>query len=191
MKYLIPLCILLFVINNNSHAQQQTKSNHGYEIKVDFNHDIQDEYIYLAHYFGKGYPTVYRMDSAKVNNKTAVFQRADSILGGIYLVLFNENKQFFEFVLDNGNKMEIAVDTTDLPRNIKFKNSPENTRYIAYGAYLSEFGKKQVALNESLQSAKTKEDTAEVRKKSQVLSAELTDYRKDYIKKHPNTFLRS
>jgi thiol-disulfide isomerase/thioredoxin len=162
----------------------------GYKIEIKFKQDMPDEYVYLAHYYAKPLPTIYKTDSAKVINKrTAVIDSRDSVLGGIYMILFADRSKYVEFVLDNGSNMEIAIDTVNMPANITFKNSPENSRYVAYEQYQMEYGKKQMALNEGIKAAKTAADTAAVRNKSKLLLKDLTTYRQDYAKKYQGTYL--
>src|SRR5688572_6008708 len=116
----------------------------GYKIEVNFKQDVKDEYVYLAHYYAKPLPTIYKTDSAKVINKRkAIIETKDSVLGGIYMVLFDNRSKFTEFILQNGNEFGINVDTLDMPANISFKNSPENTRYVEYEKFLMGYGKKQ------------------------------------------------
>ena len=162
----------------------------GYTIKIHFKQDVPDEYIYLAHYYAKSFPTVYKTDSAKVIDRhTAVFENKDSILGGIYLILFDEKGKFFDFVLNNGDKMAITVDTLDMPKNIVFKNSPENTRYMAYELHLQDYGKRRMKLQDALKTAKNKKDTLNIQEQSKKIADELRIYRENYIKKYPNTYL--
>lgn len=162
----------------------------GYTIKVNFNQNIPDNYVYLAHYYAKSFPTVYKVDSAKVvNQKQAVFQTKDSILGGIYMVLYKKNSKTAEFLLDNGDKFEMNIDTSGRPSGISFNNSAENNDYVAYENYLQEYGDKRKKLIESLKSAKNAKDTQKIEEQSKKLADGLTSYRKAYIQKHPNTLL--
>lgn len=162
----------------------------GYKIEIKFKQDMPDEYVYLAHYYAKPLPTIYKTDSAKVINKrSAVIDSKDSVLGGIYMILFAERSKYVEFVLDNGASMEMTIDTVNMPANITFKNSPENTRYVAYEQYLMGYGKKQAAIGEDMKAAKTEADTQAVRNKYKAALKELVTYRQDYVKKYPGTYL--
>ncbi len=76
-----------------------------------------------------------------------------------------------------------------MPAGISFKNSPENSRYVAYEQYLMEYGKKQVGFNEEIKTAKNAADTQAVRNKSKALLKELIAYRTNYIQKYPGTYL--
>jgi thiol-disulfide isomerase/thioredoxin len=164
----------------------------GYKIEVNFKQDVKDEYVYLAHYYAKPLPTIYKTDSARVINKRkAIIETKDSTLGGIYMILFDGRSKFAEFILQNGDEMAISVDTINMPANISFKNSPENSRYVEYEKFLMGYGKKQQAFMDDLKTAKNAADTQTIRDKSTKTSKELTAYRKDYVKKYPGTFLAS
>ncbi|MFA6056765.1 MAG: thioredoxin-like domain-containing protein [Taibaiella sp.] len=164
----------------------------GYKIEVNFKQDVKDEYVYLAHYYAKPLPTIYKTDSAKVINKRkAIIETTDSTLGGIYMVLFDNRSKFAEFILQNGDEFSINVDTMNIPENITFKNSPENTRYVEYEKFLMGYGKKQRVYVEELKTAKNAADTQAIKDRSAKTGKELTAYRKDYVKKYPGTFLAS
>lgn len=162
----------------------------GYKIEIKFKQDVPDSFVYLAHYYAKPLPTIYKTDSGRVINKrTAVIESKDSTLGGIYLLLFYNRSKFTEFILENGDEMTINVDTVDMPANISFKNSPENSRYVEYEKFLMAYGKKQQGFMEELKKAKTPADTAAIRDKSAKAGKELVAFRNDYVKKYPNTYL--
>lgn len=162
----------------------------GYHISVNFKQNIPDKYVYLAHYYAKSFPTVYRVDSAKViDHKEAVFSTKDSVLGGIYMVLYKHNSKLAEFVLDNGDKFEMSVDTGGKPSGITFKNSPMNTDYVAYQEYLNKYGAERMSLVKEMKKARTAKDSQRIDKQSKKLADNLTDYRKAYVQKHPDNLL--
>lgn len=123
------ILILLSVLCS---TQVFAQKNNGYQIKVHLTQPVRGNYMYLAHYYAKGFPTIYKVDSAKVDNEKqeVIFQSKDSILGGVYLILINENSQYFEFLLDNGDHFEVFADSTKLPLGVTFKNSIANEKYM-------------------------------------------------------------
>lgn len=162
----------------------------GYTIKVEFKQNIADNYIYLAHYYAKSFPTVYKTDSAKVvNGKTAVFDSRDSVLGGIYMIIYNNNSKITEFLMDNGDQFEMSIDTSSSLAGTTFKNSSVNTSYLEYQKFLTEYGPKRQALMKEYENAKDAKDSQKIQKKSEAMGKELTDYRENYIKKNPNTIM--
>lgn len=167
----------------------QALAGDGYKIKVKFN-DIKDSMITLAHYYGKPLPTIYKLDSAYFDkNGVATLESKEKITGGIYLILNSNKEFFFEFLLNNGDDMGITADMKNLPSGVKFKNSPENEGFTSYVTFLENYGKKQQQLQEDYKAARNSVDSASLRRKSADLSKELTEYRRSYAKKNPNTQL--
>jgi thiol-disulfide isomerase/thioredoxin len=162
----------------------------GYRIELKFKQDVTDSFVYLAHCYGKPLPNVYKTDSARVINKrTAILESKDSVFGGMYMILFDKNSQFSAFILNNGDRYTFNIDTADMPRNISFSNSPENTRYLAYQNFLNDCGKRQQVLMDALKAAKTVADTQAVRDKALKLNKEVSGYWASYAQKYPGTYL--
>lgn len=162
----------------------------GYKIEVKFKQDVPDTFVYLAHYYAKPLPTIYKTDSGRVVNKRSlVLESKDSVFGGVYMILFSNKSKFTEFILNDGDNYTITIDTTDMPKNIAFSNSPENSRYVEYERFLMQYGAKQQGFIDALKTAKNAADTQAVRTKSAALAKELTAYRANYAKKYPNTYL--
>lgn len=181
---------LLFVLLLTGIAQFAFAAD-GYRIKVKITDvNVKDSLVFLAHYYAKTLPTVYKIDSAKFDKDgVAVFERKEPVLGGIYMVMFNDQKTYFEFLMDNGIQMEVTTGIKDMPFNIKFKGSPENERFQQYVLYLRDFTAKHQMLMANLANVKTAEDSTAIRKKGMELTEALKLYRQDYIRKYPNTLL--
>jgi peroxiredoxin len=179
------LFIYLIAISLNLSAKD------GYHIQLKLT-DRADSMVYLAHYYGKPFPTIYKTDSAKLNSQgVAVFDRKEKITGGIYIILPSDRKNFFEFLLDNGDDLSITAAIDDVPASVKFKNSPLNTDFQAYQKFLGEFGKTQQSLQSELEKASTAKDSLAVKAKIAATGKTLADYRKAYVKQHPYTVLAS
>lgn len=179
------LLLLFFLLLSYSFSY----AGDGYRIQLHLK-NTQDSIVYLVHYYGKPLPTIYISDSAKIDKKgNALFHKKDSVLGGIYMILFSDRQTHFEFLLNNGDNMTIEADVKSLPESIKFKNSPENDHFLAYMNFLTDFSKRQKTLQEELSKAQTAEDTNAIRQKGAKLGKELTQYRRDYAQKHPQALL--
>lgn len=164
-------------------------AGNGYKIQIKFT-DVKDTVIYLAHYYAKALPTIYKADSARVDKKgMAVMQSTEETLGGIYMIMLADKKTYFEFLLNNGDDMSITATVADMPLNVKFKNSPENERFQEYTAFLKKYGQDQQALVDELAKAKTKADSSVVYAKGTEQVKVFKGYRKNYIQKYPNTLL--
>ena len=169
---------------------EHSAAHEGYHIQLKIP-NVKDSVVYLVHYYGKPLPTIYKRDSARFDkNGVAKFDSKDSdFVGGIYMMLLSDRSTYFEFLLNKGDDMTITVDKQKLPEGVTFKNSPENERFQEYVGFLKGYGAGQQALQKELSEAKTKDDSAAVRKKAQTSSKDLTNYRRDYSKKYPKTLL--
>ncbi len=168
---------------------QHSFAKDGYHIKLKFT-DMHDSMVYLAHYYGKPLPTIYKADSAKMNSKgEAIFDSKEKTLGGIYIMLLSDKKTYFEFLLDNGDNMTITATASKLPEGIKFQGSPENEHFQEYVKFLKDFGAKQQKLIDEYKEAKTGADSTALREQISKGSKELIKFRHDQATKYPGTLL--
>ena len=153
--------------------------------------DVKDSLVFLAHYYGKALPTIYKTDSARFDkNGVAVLNSNDpEFVGGIYMMLLSDKKTYFEFLINNGDDITITAPVSKIPDGVVFKNSPENERFQKYVKFLKDFSAGQTELQNEYNAAKTKLDTEAVRKKAQATSKDLTNYRREYSKNYPGTLL--
>ncbi|MEZ5016565.1 MAG: DUF5106 domain-containing protein [Flavipsychrobacter sp.] len=184
MRYIMLTLLVLAGIANNAYAGQD-----GYKIQLKFN-DKANHKVYLASYYGKPLPTIYRVDSAQLDDKgVATFNSTEKITGGIYLMVLDDNATYFEFLLDNGDDFSITATASKLPKEVKFKNSEENKRFNDYVNYLTQVGEGQQQLQQQLSTAKTQADSNNIYDKAKAINDGLNQYRVDYIKKYPKTLL--
>lgn len=161
----------------------------GYRIQIKFS-DVKDSLVYLAHYYGKPLPTIYKLDSAKIDKKGVVtMESKEKVLGGIYIILLEDKQHYFELLLNNGDNMTISATAATLPGSLKFTGSPENERFSAYMNFLTNFGKKSQELEGELKKATTRKDTDAIFERGKAMSKELTAYRENYVAKYKGTLL--
>ncbi len=167
-----------------------TSQAKGYRIHLKMP-DIKDSVVFLAHYYGKSLPTIYKRDSVRLDKMgTGEFKSDDpAFVGGIYMMLLSDMKTYFEFLLNSGDDITITAPVSKVPDGVKFKNSPENERFQAYVTFLKSYQAGQNALTKEYAEAKTATDSANIRKKAELTSHDLTNYRRDYVAKNPNTLL--
>lgn len=181
--------ITFFVILLLAGLAQQTFAKDGYHITVKLSNAPADSFVFLANYYGKPAPTIYKTDSARLDkNGTVVIQSNQPVIGGIFMI-FIDKDHYFEFLLNNGDDMTITADVKHLEDGVKFKNSPENDRFEEYVTFLKGFGNEQQQLEKEYKASKTSADSEAVRKKMTASSQKLTNYRQDYAKKYPGTLL--
>lgn len=182
--------ITLFTVLSLACMVELAVAKQGYRIHLKMP-NVKDSMVYMAHYYGKALPTIYKTDSARFDkNGNAEFSNNDSsFTGGIYMMLLSDHKTYFEYLINKGDEITITAPVDKLPDGIKFKNSPENERFQDYVNFLKGYSEKQKNVSKELETAKTAADTAAIRKKATVLSKELTNYRRDYVKKNPGSLL--
>ncbi|MBS1776747.1 MAG: DUF5106 domain-containing protein [Bacteroidetes bacterium] len=163
----------------------------GYRIQLNLN-GAKDSMVFLAHYYGKPLPTIYKTDSARIDkNGRAILQSKEYTLGGIYILMLQDKKTYLEFLLNNGDDFIINADVAKLPDGVTFKNSEENQHFQQYVNFLTGFSKKQEGLQQQLASAKTATDSTQIRNKIFSSGKDLINFRRDYVKRNPHSLLAS
>lgn len=158
----------------------------GYEIKVTFK-PFKNQYIYLGHYFGKSYPII---DSVMLNEKSEGTFRGDQTLnGGIYLIGYPGRAGFFEILVDKNQHFSVIADTATIVNELKFVNSPDNVLFNNYQQFMTAKGKAINQLKDKYKTAVNKKDSTEVTDKLSKLDKEISDFRADIMKKHPESIL--
>lgn len=161
----------------------------GYKVQLKFT-DIKDSSVFLAHYFGKPLPTIFKTDSAKIDkNGVAVMQGKEKILGGIYIIILGDKKTYFDILLNNGDDISITVTVKELPLGLKFTNSQENSYFIEYSKFIATFNEKQVGLQKELSKANNKSDSDKIYNKLTAEEKTLLDFRNSFKTKYPQAML--
>lgn len=170
-------------------AAHSASAKDGFSIRIKLK-NVKDSMAYLAHYYGKPLPTLYKTDSATFDKSGSIhFQSKEKTLGGIYIVLLANKQTYFEVILNNGDDMEVSGDVKELPTSLRFKNSPENTKFVEYVTFLTKYGKEQDSLAKQFAEAKTLADTQRIRSRSREISNIVADYRHEYVNANPASFL--
>lgn len=163
----------------------------GYRVQLKFtDRNLKDSLVYLAHYYGKPMPTIYKIDSARFDkNNTAILESKDTLVGGIYIALLGDKATYFEFLLNNGDDLSITATSKELPTGVVFKNSTENERFVEYTRYLQNYSLRQQQYQQELARAKTRTDSILISEKAGAEGKMVTTYRRDYVQKYPGTLL--
>lgn len=169
----------------------QAAAKDGYRIQLKFN-DIKDSTYFLAHYFAKPLPTIYKTDSGKLDKTGASVLKSDTkITGGMYLIMLSDRKTYFEFLLNNGDDLVITInDSKNLPsKGLTIKNSADNDAFVKYEEFVRNVGEEHQQLSQSLSTAKNSVDSAAIKDKMAGKMKSLISYRNDYADKNPNSLL--
>ncbi|WP_344828231.1 redoxin domain-containing protein [Rurimicrobium arvi] len=163
----------------------------GYRIQLKFK-NLRDSGFYLAHYFAKPLPTIYKNDSGNLDKTgSGILSSTKKITGGMYMIMLSDRSTYFEFLLNNGDDLVINVDDINLlpARGVSVKNSPENEAFFKYEDFVRNVGEEHQALNAQLAKAKNSVDSAAIKDKMSEKMKSLMSWRNDYNTKNPNSFL--
>jgi thiol-disulfide isomerase/thioredoxin len=155
--------------------------------------DCDDSVAYLCYYYGKQ-SAVYKADSCKFKPGPSVkiqFKSDKKLEGGIYIILFSDRGTRCEMLLRNGDDIEVAFSKKDVISTTVYKNSKENRDFIDYQNFLSSVSAQYETLGKKYEAAKTKADSAEIKKQSKALATSVDKYRRDFLRKNPNTLCGS
>lgn len=182
-------CLAVLSLGYFPAGAQKAGAKDGYTINLKMT-DMKDTLVYLAHYYGKPLPTIYKADSVRLNkNGEAVLSSKEKIVGGIYMLLLNNKQSYFELLLQNGDNIGVTAALKDLPTGIKFKNSPENDKFLEYVKFLKGFGEGQQKLSGQLAGAKTSADTNKIYEQLRESGKQLNEFRRDYVAKNRGSLL--
>ncbi len=129
-------------------------------------------------------------DSAAISNKgVAVFQKKETLLPGVYSIVFPGKNKLFDFLVGKEQAISIDADTSDLVNKTAVKGSSENDLFQQYQKFIaSKSGSLQQELA-AFKNSKTKADSALHEKNYNQLNKELVDYRDNIIKENPESML--
>lgn len=158
----------------------------GYNIRLTLK-PFTDAKVYLGYHYGKVKAVA---DSVILDgNSSGVFKGNTKLPGGIYFIVSPKKEILFELLLDEQQQFSVSADTLHLPASIVFTGSPENTSFQAYTSFMNSHGRELNSLQTQLAGAKTKADTAAIRKKMDVINEEVKTERESIQNKDPNSLL--
>ncbi|MES2704624.1 MAG: thioredoxin-like domain-containing protein [Bacteroidota bacterium] len=167
-----------------------TFAGQGYKLHLSMP-GVKDSMVFLAHYYGKNRPTIFKTDSAYFdkNGKAEMKSNDPEFTGGIYILYLSDMSTNFEVLMNAGDDITIIAPINKLPDGIVYRNSPENERFAEYIKFLKNHSASEEKLKKEIEAARTKSDTEVVRRKAKASSKVLNDYRRDYVKRYPGTLL--
>jgi len=181
MKNII-LPLLLLSISVSVFGQKQIE-NYDFKFKINNLTDSTDSAVYLANYYGK---KQYYYDTAVIEKGIARF-KGKKIKGGIYSIIMQDRKSYFEFVV-NEPKVDMETTAGDLVASMKVKESHENLKFYEYLNYIE--GKSQ-----EVQKLKTKQKTANEADKEKIdaqlgeIDKAVVAFKKEFISGNPDLFI--
>ncbi|MBA2248766.1 MAG: redoxin domain-containing protein [Chitinophagaceae bacterium] len=160
----------------------------GYQVTLQ-TPDYTGGLAYLTYYYGKNANI---QDSALVDKKgVAVFKSDKKLAPGVYSIVLPGKTKLADFLVDKEQIITVKIDTTDLVNKTIVSGSKENELFQQYQKFTSMKGKQLDAEQRAYKISRTQGDSLLHEKKYNLLSVELTQYRENIIKIHPQSMLAS
>ena len=111
-------------------------ANGGYSIKIKLN-GYTEKQLFLGYHFGD---KQYLRDTAEVNAQGFfVFEGAEPLPGGVYLVVMPPDNQYFQILIsENEQNFTITANPKEPVKGTKIEGSPDNKLLYEYLNYLTD-----------------------------------------------------
>jgi len=180
------LVVVIATIHLLSFAQ---KDNH-YKIEIKLKNN-KDTVLYMANYYGD---KTYLTDTA-YNEKGKglfVFSKDEELGGGLYIIVSQEKKSLFEFLVADSRDMKFETSNEDFVSHMKVHNSPENKTFYEYLKFSAGLYDKVKPLNADLKRLGPDADSSVIiNKEIKELNKEMVAYKENLIEENPSSFLSS
>src|SRR6202142_2646399 len=151
--------------------------------------DYKSGLAYLTYYYGKN---INLEDSALISEKgVAVFDKKETLLPGVYSIVFPGKNKLFDFLVDKEQIISIKADTADLINKTVVTGSKENILFQQYQKFVAAKGSNLQTEISAYRASKSKSDSLLHEKNYNSLNKELNDYRDKMIKENPESMLAS
>lgn len=181
MKKIYFLICLFTASSTASFAQS------GYDIKINFK-GCTDSTVYLARYFFDQMPIV---DSCKnIKAGKIQFKGNTTLEKGVYfLANQSRNSFYFQFIVDENQKMTITGDAADIAGSLKSLDEKQNELFFSYVKYMTLKNRDLIKTQESAKGKSKADSTKLVNDKQNLLSQEMSKYDEDFKVKNKGTFV--
>src|ERR1700761_5785389 len=165
----------------------QARSQEGHHIQIALKPYTSGK-VYLGYYYSKSKALA---DSTMLDaTGKGVFAGKDTLHGGVYFIVSPSKVILFDLLIDKDEHFSISADTSNLPASIQFTGSPDNLLFQDYTRFTNEKGAGITAAQKELKTGHpSKIDSLRLTEKIRKLDADIQQYRKEVIAKHPSSLL--
>ena len=157
-------------------------SQHDFKFHVS---GISDTTVYLANYYGG---KMYYNDTTRADaNGLVEFKGVETKPGGIYAVVFPDNKTYFEVVV-NEPIIEMSTSYSNPIKNMKVIVSKENTAFYGYMKFVSETQAKLGKLTEEKKVAKSDKEEEKISDEIQLIREDADRFKSKYLTDNKDLF---
>jgi len=161
-------------------------SQTGYNIDIALR-PFKNQKIYLGYHYGKMKALT---DSTVLDNESkGNFQGDKTLPGGIYFIVSPNKEILFELLIDKQQFFGINADTINLPANVRFTKSPDNSGFQQYTMLASRAGRESARLTAGYRQSGKPNDSIVANKEMRRLGQEMDKYRDSVIKKQPASLM--
>lgn len=156
---------------------------HRIEVSIDA---YESDSIFLGY---RRADKIYSKDTTFIADGKYVFEGADTLPPGIYLVLMPPDNKFFEFIVTkNEQHFSISAKAPNFFESLKFKGSKENQLMYDYQVFMNEQVELSKKVNEKLEQETDEKKKAKIEKQLATIGDGVKAYQKRVKTKHPGTF---
>lgn len=179
MKRIFKLLIALLLVSTCN-----TLFSQSYKIDVKIS-GLNDAEVYLGYYYGG---KTYVKDTIRLSKNGKGAFTGDSLLDqGIYIVVL-PTKNYFDVLISDNQKFSLETSTEDLMRNLKFKDSEENTAFNAFQLFLRDKSAESSKIQSRMKSLDESSDSLQILKDQlKALSNEVNSYWDNAITEYKGT----
>jgi hypothetical protein len=140
--------------------------------------------LYLVSHYGK-YQTL--LDSVVGTLEGVIaFKRPEKYVSGLYLLVNQDNKIEYEFLMDEEQQFRIEIDTADPSRTV-IKGSKLNTDFNTFNTFFAVQKKRIETIEKSLVQHNTSSDSLRAKLQIDSLQQTIISYKNRYISKNDNS----
>ncbi len=170
---LLSISCFSFTHNNNVTKFQVS---HTIDLKITIK-NYTEKTVLLAYLYGG---KTYVKDTLTLKNGFFSYSSDEPIKGGIYKIVLEPNKTFFDFIIDkNNHHFEMHTDANDLSNQMVVIGSEDNKQFYDYIRFLSLKKRESDIINDQIKKNLKSNDDLEK------LDREVIAYQDQIIKNHP------
>lgn len=165
----------------------QAQTATGYEVKVSIKNS-NDSACYMTKYT---WEKPYIVDTAKVDKAgNMVFKGKKPLEKGIYSIYSpKKGVLYFDFIVNESQKLAFATDTLDFYRRMKITGPKENQDFLDFVLFMGSKNQERSTYEKEVKAKKTADSTKLLVAKNTELFNEIKKYQTDYLAKNPNNYL--
>lgn len=177
------LHILFFLFNWLVISAPSFAQGHKIEVGID---GYAGEKVYLGY---RRADKVYKRDSSALANGKYIFEGAEALPPGIYLVLMPPDNKFFEFVVTKAEqRFSVETKAPEFYENLKFKGAKDNQLLREYQLYMADKVGESKKLQEQITAETDEKKKAKLQKQAEDITKDVRERQNKYIKDNPGTY---